>query len=362
MKKILTVVLALALALSVAACAAPAAPAPAAPAAEPAAPAPAAPAPAAPAPAAPAEPAAPAAPAEPAPAPAAPYEITLILKDNTSAGWRYLAASAIATGQEIGVNVTETSPLETQDADEQYRAMEDAIEKGVDAIIIAPVDSAGIVPAIEKAMDAGIPVFTANTRAFVNNPTDVETFVGVENEQGGYDIASYMFSQFEGADPINLIIMDGNRSGQTTLDRIAGIERAIAEDSRVNLLDSQEARFSRSEAQTIMENFLVKHSDIDLVIALNDEMAIGSYNAIVAAGRQEEMLISGFDGAPEGLQAVLDGQISATLNQDLPGQGSESVRAVKTFLDGGSIEEWIKVGGEVCLPDNAQSFLDRLKK
>lgn len=252
------------------------------------------------------------------------YEVTLILKDNTSAGWRYLASAAIATGNEIGVKVTENSPLETQDADQQYNAVLDAIEKEVDAIIIAPVDSAGIVPAIEKAVEAGIPVFTTNTRAFVNNPEDVISFVGVGNEQGGYDIAKYMFSQFEGEDPINLIIVDGNRTGQTTLDRIAGIERAIAEDSRVNLLDCQEAMFSRAQAQEIMENFLVKYDDIDLVICLNDEMAIGSYNAIVAAGRVEEMLISGFDGTPEGLQAVLDGQISASLNQSLPGQGFRS--------------------------------------
>ncbi len=290
------------------------------------------------------------------------YEVTLILKDNTSAGWRYLAAAAVRTGEEIGVKVTENSPLETQDADEQYNAVLDAIEKEVDAIVIAPVDSAGIVPAIEKAVEAGIPVFTTNTQAFVNNEDDIVTFVGVGNEQGGYDIAKYMFSQFGEDETINLIIIDGNRTGQTTLDRIAGIERAIAEDSRVNLLDSQEAKFSRAQAQEIMENFLVKYDDIDLVICLNDEMAIGAYNAIVAAGREGEMLISGFDGAPEGLQAVLDGQISASLNQDLPGQGSEAIKAVKTYLDGGEVEKWIVVGGEVCTPENAEELLGRLAK
>lgn len=290
------------------------------------------------------------------------YEVTLILKDNTSAGWRYLAASAVATGEEIGVKVTENSPLETQDADQQYNAVLDAIEKEVDAIVIAPVDSAGIVPAIEKAVEAGIPVFTTNTRAFVNNEEDLVTFVGVGNEQGGYDIAKYMFSQFPEGQDINLIIIDGNRTGQTTLDRIAGIERAIAEDARVKLLDSQEAKFSRAQAQETMENFLVKYDHIDLVIALNDEMAIGAYNAIVAANRVDEMLISGFDGAPEGLQAVLDGQISASLNQDLPGQGSEAIKAVKTYLDGGEVEDWIVVGGEVCTPDNAAEFLGKLVK
>jgi ABC-type sugar transport system substrate-binding protein len=289
-------------------------------------------------------------------------QVTLILKDNTSPGWRYLAASAIATGKEIGVDVTETSPLETQSANEQYQAMEDAIEKGVDAIIIAPVDSAGIVPAIEKAKNAGIPVFTTNTRAFVKSPKDIVTFVGVENETGGYDIAKYMFSQFPAGKTINLIIIDGNRSGQTTLDRIAGIERAIKEDSRVKLLDSQEAKFARAQGQEVMENFLVKHSVIDLVISLNDDMALGAYNAITAAGRVKEMLISGFDGTPEGLQAVLDGQLSATLNQDLPGQGSEAVKAVKSYLAGGSIADWIRVGGEVCLPNNAGSFLTKLSR
>ena len=290
------------------------------------------------------------------------YEVTLILKDNTSAGWRYLAAAAVATGNEIGVKVTENSPLETQDADQQYNAVLDAIEKEVDAIVIAPVDSAGIVPAIEKAVEAGVAVFTTNTRAFVNNEDDIVTFVGVGNEQGGYDIAKYMFSQFPEDQTINLIIIDGNRTGQTTLDRIAGIERAITEDNRINLLDSQEAKFSRAQAQEIMENFLVKYDKIDLVIALNDEMAIGAYNAIVAAGRVDEMLISGFDGTPEGLQAVLDGQITASLNQDLPGQGSEAIKAVKTWLDGGEVEDWVVVGGEVCTKDNATDLLAKLVK
>lgn len=291
-----------------------------------------------------------------------PYEVTLILKDNTSAGWRYLANAAIATGKEIGVNVTEDSPLETQDADQQYNAVLNAIEKEVDAIVIAPVDSQGIVPAIEKANEAGIPVFTVNTRAFVNNEDDVVTFVGVGNEQGGYDIAKYMFAQFPADQTINMILMDGNKTGQTTLDRDAGIERAIAEENgRVVLLDSQEAKFSRANAQEIMENFLSKYDNIDLVIALNDEEAIGSYNAIVAAGR-DGILISGFDGAPEGLQAVLDGTITASLNQSLPGQGSEGIKAVKAYLDGEEVEPWIVVGGEVCTKDNAEDLLSLLVK
>ena len=290
---------------------------------------------------------------------AEPYEVTLILKDSTSAGWRYLSASAIETGKEIGVNVTEISPLNTQDAEEQYQIFEDQIEKGVDAIIIAPVDSAGIVPAIEKANEAGIPVFFSNTRAFVEDEEDYVAFVGVENEAGGAVVAEYMLDQFPEGEPINVIVMNGNMAGQTSIDRIAGIYSVLDNDDRVTVLADQEAKFSRAQAQETMENFLVRFEDIDLVIALNDEMAIGAYNAIEAAGRADEILISGFDGAPEGLQAILDGQILATLSQDLPAQGSEAVIAVKTYLDGGTVDKWIKTGGVAVTIENAQEYLDK---
>ncbi len=288
-----------------------------------------------------------------------PYEVTLILKDSTSAGWRYLSASAIAAGEELGVNVTEVSPLNTQDAEEQYQIFEDQIEKGVDAIIIAPVDSAGIVPAIEKANEAGIPVFFTNTRAFVEDEEDYVSFIGVENEAGGATVAEYMLSQFPEDETINVIVMNGNMAGQTSIDRIAGMYSVLDNDERVNVLADQEAKFSRAQAQETMENFLVRFEDIDLVLALNDEMAIGAYNAIEAAGRADEMLISGFDGAPEGLQAILDGNIVATLSQDLPAQGSEAVAAVKTYLDGGEVDKWIKTGGVAVTIENAQEYLDK---
>ena len=290
---------------------------------------------------------------------AEPYEVTLILKDSTSAGWRYLSASAIETGEEIGVNVAEVSPLNTQDAEEQYQIFEDQIEKGVDAIIIAPVDSAGIVPAIEEANDAGIPVFFSNTRAFVEDEEDYVSFIGVENEAGGATVAEYMLSLFPEDESINVIVMNGNMAGQTSIDRIAGMYSVLDNDDRVTVLADQEAKFSRAQAQETMENFLVRFDDIDLVLALNDEMAIGAYNAIEAAGRADEMLISGFDGAPEGLQAILDGQIVATLSQDLPAQGSEAVKAVKTYLEGGTVDKWIKTGGVAVTIDNAQEYLDK---
>jgi ABC-type sugar transport system substrate-binding protein len=153
--------------------------------------------------------------------------------------------------------------------------------------------------------------------------------------------------------------MNGNMAGQTSIDRIAGIYSILDNDDRVNVLADQEAKFSRAQAQETMENFLVRFEDIDLVIALNDEMAIGAYNAIEAAGRADEILISGFDGAPEGLQAILDGQILATLSQDLPAQGSEAVKAVKIFLDGGTVDKWIKTGGVAVTIENAQEYLDK---
>jgi len=289
-------------------------------------------------------------------------QVALILKDHVTPAWRWMAAAGVNKGKELGLDVTEYTPLGSQDANEQMQLMENAIEKGVDAIIVAPIDSAGIVPAIEKAKNAGIPVFTTNTRAFVKNPTDVITYVGTENEAGGYRIAKHMISLFPPGRDINVVILDGVRTGQVTIDRIAGMERAMKEDSRVKLLDIQEGRFARAIAQGIMENFLVKHPKIDLVICLNDDMAQGVYNAAQAVNRLSEMLISGVDGTPEGIQMVIDRKITATIFQDLPGLGSKSVEAVKDYLAGKPVSPRIVAGGDIIIHSNAQPFLDALNK
>lgn len=280
------------------------------------------------------------------------YTIAVMVKDSTTPFWRYLISGAQDAGAELGVKVVEYAPMEAQNLDEQVKQVEDAIMAGVDAICIAPVDSDGIVPALEEANAAGIPVITTNTKA---NGAQIETFVGVDNYEAAKTLAAYMMEQLGGQG--NVVIIEGNPAGQTSQDRVRGFEEIIAQYPDITLEVSQPGYFKRDEAMTIMENIIQSNPDIDAVLALNDEMALGAFQALEEAGKTD-VLVTGFDGALEGLNAILEGKMYASMNQDAFAQGGEAVKAAVAVLNGESITEWIKVGGEVCDKENAQGLID----
>jgi len=284
-----------------------------------------------------------------------PYTIAVLVKDSISPGWRMLLDGAKKEGAQQGVKVIEYAPLQVQNLEEQVRQMEDAIQKKVDAIVVAPINPQGIIPAIEKANAAKIPVITSNSRAYGGR---IETFVGVENYDGANKLGEYMIKKVGGKG--NVILIEGNPAGQTNQDRVKGFREAIAANANMKLLAQQPAMFRRDQAMNVMENLLQSHPKINLVIALNDEMALGAVKAMEAAGRKG-VLVSGFDAAPEGLEAIIAKRLVATLDQDLHAQGGLGVRAAVDVLNGKKIPDWIKTGGDVVDLSNVNIIVQRIK-
>jgi len=283
------------------------------------------------------------------------YTIAVLVKDSISPGWRMLLDGAKKEGAQQKVKVIEYAPLQVQNLEEQVRQMEDAIQKKVDAIVVAPINPQGIIPAIEKANAAKIPVITSNSRAYGGK---IETFVGVENYDGAKKLGEYMIKKVGGKG--NVILIEGNPAGQTNQDRVKGFKEAIAANSNIKLLAQQPAMFRRDQAMNVMENLLQSHPKVDLVMALNDEMALGAVKAMEAAGRKG-VLVSGFDAAPEGLEAITAKRLVATLDQDLHAQGGLGVRAAVDVLNGKKIPDWIKTGGEVVDLSNVNTIVARIK-
>ena len=284
------------------------------------------------------------------------YNLAVMVKDSTTPFWRYVIAGAMKEAKALNVRVIEYAPLQQQNAEEQMRQVEDAIQKKVDAIIIAPINPQGIIPAIEKANAAKIPVLTTNSKA---SGGKVETFVGVENYEGAKKLGEDMLKKINRKG--NVIIVEGNPAGQTNQDRIKGFKEAIAAAPDVKILAQQPANFRRDQAMSVMENLLQTHPKVDLVIALNDEMALGSLKALEQAGRKG-VIVSGFDGAIEGLEAIIAGRLAASLNQDPFGQGSLPVRAAVDLLQGKKIAANIPTGGEIIDASNAQKLLALFKE
>jgi len=252
-----------------------------------------------------------------------------IVKSLDNPFWDRMRAGAEKAGEDLGIEIKTLAPIKPYNVEEQLRFMEDGITQKVDAICVVPADSKGIVPGIEKANKAGIPVVTPNSRAYGGK---VLTWTGAQNRDVGYDIANYAINAIGGKGKV--IILEGTPGNQTAIDRAKGFNDAIAEHSGIKLLASQTAKYSRVEGMRVMENLAQRFPDVDLVIAANDEMALGAIEALDAAGRLSKTKVTGFDANNDALKSISEGKMLATGDQRPDAQGYWGVVAAYCYLEG----------------------------
>jgi len=267
------------------------------------------------------------------------YKMIFIVKSLDNPFWDRMRAGAEKAGEDLGIEIKTLAPIKPYNVEEQLRFMEDGITQKVDAICVVPADSKGIVPGIEKANKAGIPVVTPNSKAYGGK---VLTWTGAQNQEVGYDIANYAINAIGGKG--NVIILEGTPGNQTAIDRAKGFNDAIAEHSGIKLLASQTAKYSRVEGMRVMENLAQRFPDVDLVIAANDEMALGAIEALDAAGRLSKTKVTGFDANNDALKSISEGKMLATGDQRPDAQGYWGVVAAYCYLEG------MPVPKEIYLP------------
>jgi ABC-type sugar transport system substrate-binding protein len=156
------------------------------------------------------------------------YKIIFIVKSLDNPFWDRMRAGAEKAGEDLGIEIKTLAPIKPYNVEEQLRFMEDGITQKVDAICVVPADSKGIVPGIEKANKAGIPVVTPNSRAFGGK---VMTWTGAHNRDVGYDIAKYA---------INAIGGKGNPGVAANVKKIVGtigyVDLADAQKNNMNFV------------------------------------------------------------------------------------------------------------------------------
>jgi len=285
------------------------------------------------------------------------YKMVFIVKSMDNPFWNMMIEGAQMAAKDLGIEVKGLAPIKPNNVEEQIRMMEDAITAKMDAIIVVPSDSKGIIPGIEKANRAGIPVFTSNTRAFGGKFIG---FAGAPNEEAAYLVAKAFLETLGGKG--NVIVLEGVPGAQTAIDRKAGVDRAIKEFPNVKVLSSQTAKFSRVEGMRVMENLLQQFPKIDAVVATNDEMALGAIEAIDAVKRLKDIKVSGFDGNDDAIKSVSEGRLVITGAQRPDAQAYWSVMGTYMFLEGYPVPKDIYVPCPPVDKNNVGEYLKKIKK
>jgi len=292
------------------------------------------------------------APAEEAAAPAEPLTFGLVTKALNNPFWEMMHEGALSVAEANSVELVYLAPTKANNLEEQTRLVDDLIAQKVDGIVLVPVDSTGIVPAIERANEAGIPVALANTKA---TGGEFITFSAVENYDAMSMLAEHAVKTI--GESGKVIILEGTAGAQTAIDRKAGVDDTLAKYPDIEVLASQTADFQRAMGLTVMENLLQAYPEITAVIACNDEMALGAIEALDAAGRLADTMVFGFDGNNDALNAVSEGRMLATCHQNPQLQAGDAVQALLDYLAGKEVAERIQTTATLVTKDNVADFL-----
>ncbi len=243
-----------------------------------------------------------------------------------------LSDGAKKKAKELNINLSVVNA--SDDTAKQTSDIEDLISKKVQVIIVNPVDSDAVAPAVQDAIDAGIKVIALDR---VVNGVEVDSEISSDNVLGAELATKYLLELVgSSADVAELIGIPG---ASATIDRGKGFHNIA--DVNLKVVASQTANFNRAEGLSVMENILQANPNIKGVFAHNDEMALGALEAIVASGK--DIAIIGFDATEDAVLAVKDGLMKATVAQQPDLMGSIAVETAFKIANGEEVEKKIPV-------------------
>lgn len=218
----------------------------------------------------------------------------------------------------------------------QTNNIEDLISRNISVLIVNPVDSDAVAPAVKDAVAKGIKVVSVDRMV---NGVDVDCAIASDNVAGAKAATEYLISLVgEGAKVAEL---QGVSGASATIDRGEGFH--LAADKSLEVVSSQTANFNRSEGMTVMENMLQANADIQGVFAHNDEMALGAVEAI----GDKDIKVVGFDATDDAMAAVADGRMAATVAQKPDLMGATAVETAVKLIAGETVEKKIPVEVEL---------------
>ncbi|MBE7169086.1 MAG: D-ribose ABC transporter substrate-binding protein [Williamsia sp.] len=262
------------------------------------------------------------------PAAGKPKRMAVVVSTLNNPWFVFLAEKAAAKAKELGY---ETKIFDSQNNTAlETDHFENALASGYQAILFNPTDAEGSVVNVQKAKDAGVPVFCMDREV---NSTDAATSQILSDSYAGcVALGKYFVEKMNKQGTyVELLGLVGDNN---TWNRSKGFHSVVDYYSGLKMVAQQSADFDRNKGMEVLESILQAHPDINAVFCGNDAMAMGAYQALVAAGKADKVKIFGFDGAPEVIESIRDGKIVATAMQFPEVMANTAATSADEYLKG----------------------------
>lgn len=259
-----------------------------------------------------------------------------------------IRAGAQAEAKKLGVDLTVTDAQ--NDASQQANQLENFTSSGLGAIIVNPVDSDATGPAARSVNKSGIPLVAVDRSV---NGAETDTLVASDNTAGGVLAAKALAEKLGGQGTI--VVLQGQAGTSASRERGAGFAEGLKAYPGIKVVAKQPADWDRTKGLDVMTNLLQANPDINGVFAENDEMALGAIKALGSKAGKSVSVI-GFDGTPDGLKAVADGSLYASVAQQPKELGRIAVENALRVAEGKSVEKTVMVPVKVVTEENVAEF------
>jgi len=281
--------------------------------------------------------------------------IALVMKTANNPFFIEMQKGAEEEAKKLGVNLIVQAAEREVDVEKQMQIVENLIQTKVAALCVTPSGSREIIPAINKANSANIPVLVIDTRvdakALSESKGKVATFIGSDNYEGGKLAGEFIAKKLGGKGKV--AVLEGIPGHETGDSRLRGFREALKATPGIEIVASQTANWERDQGFNVFQNILQSHPEVQAVFACSDLMALGAVEAIAAAKKTGQITVVGFDASDEARKAVLGGTMDATVAQSPSAMGALAVENAYRLIKGEGIKDQIVVPIKLITKENA---------
>lgn len=251
-----------------------------------------------------------------------------------------------------------------QKQDNQIKAIRGFISQRVDYIVFSPVTEEGWETVLQEAKDAGIPVILVDRKASVDESL-YTTWVGSdmrkEGENAGIWLEEYLRQTGRSDEEINIVVLQGTIGSSSQIGRTEGFDAIAGAHPNWHILQQEPADFTTAKGKEVMEQFLGKYPNIDVVVSQNDDMTFGVLQAMdekgITTGVNGDVILISFDAVREALELVAQGVINVDVECN-PVQGEYIADILYRLENNEMVEKENCVKEQIFTPENVGEYLD----
>jgi ribose transport system substrate-binding protein len=281
-------------------------------------------------------------------APALSQTLAMVQINQQALFFTQMNEGAEAKAEELGAELVIFNA--NNDPAAQNNAIETYIAQGVDGLIVVAIDVNGVMPAVEAADAAGIPVVAVDA-ILPEGPQIAQ--VGVDNALAGQMIGEHFLGMMDGAEKLGVV---GALNSFIQNVRQKGFEDTVSGADGVTMAGVVDGRNIQDNAMSAAENLMTANPDLTAIYATGEPALLGAVAAVESQGRQDSVKIVGWDLTASAIAGIDEGYVVGVVQQDPAGMGAAAVQALVDHINGEPVEAQISVPVTIVTKDNVDPY------